>query len=656
MQEILEELENIKQGLEQQALLKDLEIRRSEWERQNSLFAPSKKKLERGRKALEAGEDYTLIKGMRAAKNNNVLKQNSLREEMANTRTELQNAEEALALIEVEYRDKLIEQTKLKTLTQKVQAIDAQIKDHQSAIVSVRGELNISENKLRDSESDIDRGRGEIERIELNLREAKKFLQMRAIDERLLKGLAGVQKCYSLYEEALLKGESMKENYNAAIKNKQSAQNVLNDRMNLMSDMSHKFAIAEKNYVRARSAYENSLKGRSLNEWHEICDFNLKRLADLEILYKKFQEEDALQERLKHFQEVRSKIQQETRKLNLRDVEQAGQIDELQNEVHKLEHRVNLLKRIEDLDAVRELLQDGVACPLCGSISHPYASGAVIPDAEELHKNLFDAQKSLNNLREELESRQSQAGKLTDEISNISRDEFEVRSQISALNSEITVMVSNLGLQMGAGISPFEELDKTRQRTRDNLQLARNAADTAENAQHVLKDAEAELEKIKQSRDELTKYHQEALFNLQNSKAEESRIENEIRTQDEIINSLKRELIAQIIPYGYKNLPDKNSEIIIKDLEERSKLWQDGVLKRDTLERNMTLANNNMADFKKEYDVTKNKCHELTSRLKTLESERDAMQQQRIILFASKDPDTENSKMARDVEDLKAEV
>ena len=49
MQEILEELENIKQGLEQQALLKDLEIRRSEWERQNSLFAPSKKKLERGR-------------------------------------------------------------------------------------------------------------------------------------------------------------------------------------------------------------------------------------------------------------------------------------------------------------------------------------------------------------------------------------------------------------------------------------------------------------------------------------------------------------------------------------------------------------------------------------------------------------------------------
>ena len=207
---------------------------------------------------------------------------------------------------------------------------------------------------------------------------------------------------------------------------------------------------------------------------------------------------------------------------------------------------------------------------------------------------------------------------------------------------------------MGAGISPFDELDKTRQRIRDNLQLARNAADTAENAQHVLKDAEAELEKIKQSRDELTKYHQEALFNLQNSKSEETRIENEIRTQDEIINSLKRELIAQIIPFGYKNLPDKNSDVIVKDLEERLKLWQDGVLKRDNLERNMTLANNNMADFKKDYDNAKNKCSELSNRLKTLEAERDAMQQQRIILFASKDPDTENNKMSRDVEDLKA--
>ena len=654
MQEILNELENIKQGLEQQALLKDLEVRRAEWERQNSLFTPLKRKLERGRKALEAGEDYTLIKELRASKNNNILKQGSLREDMTNTRNELQSAEEALSLIEVEYRDKLIEQTKLKTLTQKVKALDEQIKDHQAAIVNVRGELSSSENILRNSEADIERGRGEIERIELNLREAKKFLQLRAIDERLSKGLAAVQKCYALYEEALLKGAGIKENYNAAIKNKQTAQNALNDRMNLMADMSHKFAIAEKNYVRARAAYENSLKGRSLNEWHEICDLNLKKLADLEILYKKFQEEDALRERLKHFQEVRSKIQQETRKLNLRDVEQAGRVSELQTEVEKLERRVNLLRRIEDWDAVRELLQEGVACPLCGSISHPYVSGAVIPDAEELHKNLFDAQKSLANLRAELESRQSQAGKLTDEISNIGRDEFEVNSQISALNSEITIMVSNLGLQMGAGISPFDELDKTRQRIRDNLQLARNAADTAENAQHVLKDAEAELEKIKQSRDELTKYHQEALFNLQNSKSEETRIENEIRTQDEIINSLKRELIAQIIPFGYKNLPDKNSDVIVKDLEERLKLWQDGVLKRDNLERNMTLANNNMADFKKDYDNAKNKCSELSNRLKTLEAERDAMQQQRIILFASKDPDTENNKMSRDVEDLKA--
>ena len=214
-------------------------------------------------------------------------------------------------------------------------------------------------------------------------------------------------------------------------------------------------------------------------------------------------------------------------------------------------------------------------------------------------------------------------------------------------------MVSNLGIQMGAGISPFDEIDKARQKTRDQLQLARNAYEIAEAAQRDLKIAGDELDKITKSRDELTSYHQEALFVLNNSRADENRLDSESRTQEEIINSLKRELISQIAPYGYKALPDKNPEQVVKDLEERLQAWQDGVKKSDALERESVLANTNLNDLKKMRDSEKLKCDDLAMRLRSLEAERDTLQQQRIVLFASRDPDLENEKMSHEIENIK---
>ena len=66
--EIQSELEAIKRILEskaneiqQQTLLKDLDARRTDWERRWALFVPSKQRLERGGKTLELGENYEAI-------------------------------------------------------------------------------------------------------------------------------------------------------------------------------------------------------------------------------------------------------------------------------------------------------------------------------------------------------------------------------------------------------------------------------------------------------------------------------------------------------------------------------------------------------------------------------------------------------------------
>ncbi|MBQ7578317.1 MAG: hypothetical protein IJT21_08640 [Synergistaceae bacterium] len=660
---IIDELNDIKRILKHRSTelyliehLKELDTRRSDWERRSALFVPSRQRLERGAKTLELGESYEAIKDLRAEREKNRIKQDSLRNDLLTARTELQNAEEALTLIETEYRDKLAEQTKLNNLAQRVRALDGQIIERSEAVINTRQEFDESEKKLRECSAKVEQARLSLERLEIELREARKFLQVRTTDEKLIAGLPGIQKCFSMYEKSEEKRLALKSLWEGAIQKRQQAQSSLNDRSALFSDVMHRFEVIEKKYTRARAYYESTLKGKSIPEWREICEKSIKKLAELDELYRKFQEAKSLEDKLKILQENKLRVQQETRNLNLRDVEQSARLNELEAEAAKLERRVALLRRIQDLDAVRELLQDGLPCPLCGSLTHPYTSGAVVPNPEEVHNQLLEAQSNLDKLRDELTSRQTKTGKLNEEIESITRDESDLRKQLNALNAEISAKVSIMGLKLSTGISPFEEIDRERQKTRDSLQLARSTADTAEAAEHDMKTAADELDKITRTREEITKFHQDALFSLHNEKSDESRFENEVKTQEEIVNSLKRELISQIMPYGYKTLPDKNPGEVISALEKRLNDWQEGSRKRDLLEREVSVSQTKFAALKKEKESLRLKREELASRVKGVESERDSLQQQRIILFASRKPDDEQERMNKDVETLRTRL
>ena len=646
-------LSNKVSEIHQRELLKDLEAKRTDWERRSALFLPSKQRLEKGGRTLELGEDYETIKELREIREKNKIRQASLRDEMTTARAELRNAEESLNVIEAEYRDKLAAQTQLQNIVVRVKALDAQIKDRKEAVNQTRDEYNEANRQQKECSERVEKEQIELEKVELAMRETRKFLQFHSVDEKLQAGLPGIQKCFSMFENAENKRLELKNSWSKAIENRQKAQNVLNDRSSSLAELNHSLAVREKIFVKARAFFESSLKGKSITEWREICDKNIKRLEALDELYKKFQAVRDFEDKVKNFQDVKTRIQQETRNLSLRDVEQLGRINELQNEAAKLEKRSALLKRIQDIEAVRELLQDGVPCPLCGSTSHPYVSGALIPDPQEVHNQLAATQKDLDNLREELNQRQAKAGKLSEEFSSAAQSEIELKTQINEINAKIASDISILGLSFSQGISPFEEIDKARQKSRDALQLARNTAEAAEAAETEMKNAEDDLEKTREKREAAAHAHQEALFELQNSKTQEELISNENKTQEETVASLKRELISQIMPFGYKSVPDKNPETVIEALEQRMNDWIENSRRGDVLEHELSAANSKMVTLKKNSESLRLKRDDLLNRVKATEAERDSVQQQRIVIFESRNPDDEISRMNENVNNLR---
>lgn len=636
--------------------VRELDRRRGEWEREKALFLPMEQRLDRGRRALELGDEYEGIRRMRQEQDQARTAQLALKESMTAARTELQNAEEAFTVKESEFRDRLIAQKRLAETALAVQDLDRQLRDRQEAVQRLEAQLSQAGQELRERTARLEDEQLAVEKLSLSLREVGKSLQLHASDERLATGLQGIQKCFGLYREALERRSASRESYALAIRKKQEAQTALNDRQAMFSDVAHRFTVVEKNYQRAQTFYESSLKGKSLEEWRSSCDELVRRLEELERLTSRFREEQELQERLQGLQARRLRMQQETRELNIQDATQSGKAEALQEEVQKLEGRVRLLQGMEELSGMRELLEDGVPCPLCGAMTHPYASGTAVPEAEEVNRQLNDAMKAMEELRAELKGRQSRAGWLVGEISSIGRGEEDLRQDLERLGDIITQSVAALGLKFNVGVPPLEELDRVRQKVRDQLQRARNALEAASAAQRDRDAAADELARIRESREELTRYHQEALFQLQSERSEEARVEGESRSQEEAFNALRRELIAQLSPYGYKSIPDENPESVVRALEVRAAEWRENAARRDELERQFSAAQASATAVRKEQDAFKLRKEELMRELRTVEAERDSLQQKRIILFNSKDPASEKERMERDVEDLRQQL
>ena len=135
---------------------------------------------------------------------------------------------------------------------------------------------------------------------------------------------------------------------------------------------------------------------------------------------------------------------------------------------------------------------------LCGSLTHPYAGG-LFPDPVAARQQLREAAQELQKLKEEAAACQTQAAGLEEKILSAARDEEELQRELSLLNDAITEGVTSLGLKLGVGVSPLEELARVRQRTRDQMQRAYDVLTAAEQAERELMAAKDALERIRGS-------------------------------------------------------------------------------------------------------------------------------------------------------------
>ena len=636
--------------------LQDLGRRRVEWEKEMALFAPERRRLDQARKALELGEAYHTLSLMRREQERDRLEQLSLSTDMNRCRDEAQAAEEAFSFAEVALRDRLVAQKRLTDTVRTVRELDQQSQERQNAVKEARGRFQSLETRLSAVSAQAEQEQAALEKTGVSLREARKYLQINAADEKLVPALEGIRKCFDLFSRSQENRQALRESYDNALRRRQDAQNMLNDRQAMFSDITHRFGIVEKNFERAQAFFGASLKGKPMEEWREICTVGERRIQEMDRLAANLNREREIQDEVRQLLDRRLRMESERRELGMRDTERTSRIERAEAALRQLEERAEMLRRVDALDEdVRAFLQDGVPCPLCGSLTHPYAGG-LFPDPVAARQQLREAAQELQKLKEEAAACQTQAAGLEEKILSTGRDEEELQRELALLNDAITEGVASLGLKLGVGVSPLEELAHIRQRTRDQMQRAHDVLTAAEQAERDLTAAKDALERIRGSQEELTRYHQEALSNLKQSRGEAERLEKEIRSHEESFNSVRRELIGRVALFGYKTLPDDNPGQLLELLTARSAAWVQRAEEKEGLERTLCTEQASLQALQKERDGLKAEAQGKADLVKHLEAERDALQQQRVVLFASKDPETEERRMEESVRELRSQL
>ena len=219
-----------------------------------------------------------------------------------------------------------------------------------------------------------------------------------------------------------------------------------------------------------------------------------------------------------------------------------------------LDEQLRLLLKIQELEQHRSQLADGVACPLCGSIEHPYAKGN-IPEKNE-NDRAMENERTLRKLLDAEKKRTENAQKADVELAELRSNISGLQMQIKKSDDEITAEIGKYSIENANDPeSIIETLSERRslwmkkqddfaklQKEQTELQGTLNLQQSLHaKAVSDLETAASELDTMEKEKAELAKSRTD-LFGKKNPDAEESQI---LKAISEANSKLEKSRILQ---------------------------------------------------------------------------------------------------------------
>lgn len=611
-------------------------------------FAPHQEKLRLANLALELSGDFAALRSLRREQEAEQIKLRENQEAIPSQENSEKIATHALQIANDHLETLKNEWQKIQPIILKVRELDLKISEKNSPIETISNAISECEASLQSISLKHQEACTDLESKKDGLSEIVNLLEKTANDEGLVENLAAIRERFEKLQDFHRQIESRSKSIKKTEIEHADALKIYDK---LSADIESEKVILnniQTSILKKQQELSGVLQNLSLSEWRDRHAFLLNQKNLLIKLSEHVQNISAMTKKLDDLGPQKALFIEEQSKLISSLHNKFEKQQGFEKEIQLLENQLSLIKRIEALEEHRPKLKDNELCPLCGSLSHPFAEGN-IPKPDETQQQLINIRKILKSTNAEISTAQIGLAQLEKDIEQNIRSQKEYSEQISETYAQ---------MEKTCVVLKFEKQDPQLKTKVHSLETEMDLS--IENASVVIQQAESierEISNLRKTLEELkdstSKLEQNALASEHKKKtfAESlARLKNEIAELSQERDQFQNSIQTDIIVFGIESLAINDLDTIATLLGNRRELWMNRQKEKLQLERqieSLTITTNHQTEqIKKSADDLQRRQVQRAEQI----SDQSKLRNERTELFENKNPTDEESRFSKSIE------
>lgn len=536
------------------------------------------------------------------------------------------------------------EQARELELIRKTRALDVQLGEAASQVQALRAHIDRQQEQEETYRQAISACEDRRREIEAALREVADFLAGRRVDGELVKTLTGIEQRFKALQEVDRRGRENQQRLKrqgTAVE----ASRIACQQVTAACEAARSAQLqAEQQWQEKVAACAALLQGRDFAAWRAESEGLAARQNRLLALEEVLSRREEAGNRLAALRILLESLETRRQLLATEENSLIAALNQREEIARQVEEKVVLLNRVRDLEAERAHLVDGAPCPLCGAVDHPYALGN-IPRLDEGQRELQQARAQVQDGRQKLDVLKQELIGVVKDQEQAAREQVELRGRRERDTSLGAEGFAKLGLS--AEPESWLELARTESgHCRARLAGLRAVIVEAEQQEQEERKAQATALQRKEEFDRQDKARLQADLDWKTASREMDRLREEAADLHRVLEQTRDEVRGEIAPYGCMDVVPDQARTVLESLQARSDAYTQGLQAQERLHRGLVDCG---GEREKQQallaEVQKNLAGNLAL-LRQRAVSRDALADQRQVLYGAKNPDAEEKRLA----------